>query len=121
MTGRYLKGRSIPYQTSLFANDLMLFVCLNAQDHQLIRSVFNMYEGASGVGCNLAKCQLTPIHCNEEQTKLALGSFSCQRADFLVKYLGIPLLVSKLPKLALQPLTDRVADGLPIWKENLMN
>jgi hypothetical protein len=63
-----LKVRSIPYRTSLYADDLVLFVCPNARDLQLIRSVFNIFEGASGRGCNLAKCQLTPIRCDEEQT-----------------------------------------------------
>jgi hypothetical protein len=53
-----LKVRSIPYRTSLYADDLVLFVQPNAQDLQLIRSVFNIFEGASGLGCNLAKCLL---------------------------------------------------------------
>jgi hypothetical protein len=38
-----------------------------------------------------------------------------------MKYLGIPLLVSKLPKSALQPLLDRVMDRLPIWKGRLLH
>jgi hypothetical protein len=36
-------------------------------------------------------------------------------------YLGIPLSVSKLPRLALIPLLDRVANKLPAWKERLMH
>jgi hypothetical protein len=80
-----------------------------------------MFEGTSGLGCNLNKCHLTLIRCDEGQIQLALNSFPCQRAHFPVKYLGIPLLVSKLPKIALQPLADRVADRLPAWKGNLMN
>jgi hypothetical protein len=38
-----------------------------------------------------------------------------------VKYLGIPLAVSKLPRSTLQPLVDKVVDKLPIWEGNLMN
>jgi hypothetical protein len=63
-----------------------------------------MFKGASGLGCNLHKCQLTPIWCDESQIQLALGSFPCQLAEFPVKHLGIPLSVHKLPKTALQPL-----------------
>jgi hypothetical protein len=37
-----------------------------------------------------------------------------------MKYLGIPLSVKKVPKSAWQPLVDRVADKLPIWKGNLI-
>jgi hypothetical protein len=109
-----LKVRAIPYRISLYADDLVLFVRPNAQDLQLMRSVFSMFEGASSLGCNLAKCQLTLIRCDEGQIQLTLSSFHCQQAEFPVKYLGIPLSVSKLPKSMLQPLADRVIDMLPV-------
>jgi hypothetical protein len=62
-----LKIRAIPYRISLYANDLVLFVRPNAQDLQLMRSVFSMFGGASSLGCNLAKCQLTLIRCDQGQ------------------------------------------------------
>jgi hypothetical protein len=37
-----------------------------------------------------------------------------------MKYLGIPLSTKKLPKSALQPLVDRVADKLSAWKGQLL-
>jgi hypothetical protein len=46
--------------------------------------------------------------------------FSCQVVDFPMKYLGTPLSIKKLPKLVWQPLVDKVADKLPIWKGHLM-
>jgi hypothetical protein len=59
-------------------NNLVLFVRPNAPDLQLIQSIFTMFEGASGLGCNLAKCQLTSIQCDEGQFQLALNSFPYQ-------------------------------------------
>jgi hypothetical protein len=100
----------------LYADDLVLFVCPNAWDLLLVRSKFNIFEGASDLGCNLAKCQLMPIRCNQEERQLALESFPCQLADFPVRYLGIPLSVSKLPKSSLQLVADKVAERLPVWK-----
>jgi hypothetical protein len=41
--------------------------------------------------------------------------------EFPIKYLGVPLSLTKLPKLALQPLLDRAADRLPIWKGRLLH
>jgi hypothetical protein len=41
--------------------------------------------------------------------------------SFLLNYLGVPLLVSKLPKSTWQPLIDLVLDWLPLWKDRLMN
>jgi hypothetical protein len=41
--------------------------------------------------------------------------------SFPLKYLGIPLLVAKLPKSVQQPLIDHVADQLPVYMGSLMN
>jgi hypothetical protein len=41
--------------------------------------------------------------------------------QFPTKYLGIPLSTHKLPKVALQPMVDKVADKLTAWKGRLMH
>jgi hypothetical protein len=43
---------------------------------------------------------------------VAVAEFPCQIVSFLMRYLGIPLSVTKLPRSALQPLVDMVADRL---------
>jgi hypothetical protein len=106
---------------ALYANDLILFVRPKARDLTALREVFNLFEGASGLGCNLAKCQMVPIRCTEQQALLAAEAFPCQVGTFPIKYLGAPLSVTKLPKTEWQPLIDRVADRLPPWKGQLMN
>jgi hypothetical protein len=80
-----------------------------------------MFQGASGLRHNPSKCQMAPIRCEEGDIQLATNIFPCQLVDFPIKYLGIPLALRKLPKSALQPLVDKVADKLPMWKGNLMN
>jgi hypothetical protein len=47
--------------------------------------------------------------------------FPGQLVEFPIKYLGIPLAVTKLPRSALQPLLDRIADHLPVWKGRLLH
>jgi hypothetical protein len=78
-------------------------------------------QGDFGLACNFQKCQMAPIHCDDEQIALAASLFPCHIVQFLIKYLGIPLLVTMLPRLALHPLLDRVADKLPVWKGRLMH
>jgi hypothetical protein len=41
--------------------------------------------------------------------------------EFLIKYLGMPLSVGKLPKSALHPLVDKMVDQLPAWKGQVMH
>jgi hypothetical protein len=64
---------------------------------------------------------MAPIKFSEDQVALATIIFSRQMTDFLIKYLGIPLSLTKLPKLALQPLLDKVTDKLRIWKVRVMH
>jgi hypothetical protein len=105
----------------LYADDLVFFIALLTRVLQMARCILDLFHDASGLGCNLAKFQMVLIRCMEEQMAEATNTFPCQTVEFPVKYLGIPLSVSKLPKLALQPLLDRVADCLPIWKGRHMH
>jgi hypothetical protein len=116
-----LGTNTIPHRASFYVDDLILFVPPEEQDLLTLRHVFEVFEGASRLGCNLSKCQLVPIHCLEEHTQLTLAHFPCQAVQFPIKYLGIPLSVHKLPKASLQPMVDRVANKLPVWKGQPMH
>jgi hypothetical protein len=111
----------IPHRASFYADDLVLFISPNPRDIQMTHNILSVFEDASGLGCNLAKCQMALIRCNKERVELTATAFPYQVVDFLIRYLGIPLLVSKLPKSALQRLLDRVVDKLPILKGRLMH
>jgi hypothetical protein len=54
-----LGARQIPHRVSLYVDDMILFVALVATDLQLVRCIFNIFEGASRLACNMAKCQLS--------------------------------------------------------------
>jgi hypothetical protein len=51
---------------------------------------------------------------------MAVTIFPCQKVEFPIKYLGLPLSTSKLPRLTLQPLANRIADKLPAWKGRML-
>jgi hypothetical protein len=113
--------KAINHRESLYADNMVLFLSPVITDLQLFCHIFHLFEEASGLGCNIAKCQMVPIRCDEAQVELATSMFPCQLMEFPLKYLGIPLLVHKLPKAALQSLADRAADKLPAWKGYLMH
>jgi hypothetical protein len=117
-----LSVRAIPFHMSLYEDDVILFLSPAAQDLQTARGIFTIFEGPSRLGCNLNKCKLAPIRCNEDQLQLVVSLFRCPVADFSLMYLGIPLSIKKLSKSALHPCLDKVADKLlPVWKGQLMN
>jgi hypothetical protein len=114
-------GARLPHCASFYVDDLVHFISPNDMDLRMTHSILSLFEDSSGHGCNLAKCQMAPIRCNEEQLALVAVAFPCQMMDFPIKYLGIPLSFKKLPKTALQSLLDQVADKLPISKGRLMH
>jgi hypothetical protein len=111
----------IPFHTSLYADDMIVFLAPVARDLETAKLIFQMFQGASGLDCNLNKCQLAPIRCSEEQVAMAVNHFPCQVMSLPIRYLGIPLSVTKLPRSAWQPLIDSVADKLPTWKGKLLH
>jgi hypothetical protein len=113
--------RPISHHESFYADDLVMFISPSTQDLHVAHNILSLFEDSSGLGCNMAKCQMAPIRCSDDQVALVTSPFPCQKVDFLIKYLGIPLSVMRLPESALQPLLDCVADKLPSWKGRLMH
>jgi hypothetical protein len=116
-----LPPRHIPFRVSMYADDMVLFFTPIQGDLQLAKAIFELFEKASCLGCNVAKCQMVPIRCSSEKVVLAQELFPCPVKDFPIVYLGIPLSTSKLPKSVFQPMVDKMADRLPAWKGRLMH
>jgi hypothetical protein len=80
----------ISYRAALYADDLVLFICPLERYLQVLRIIFDLFEGASGLGCNVQKCHMAPIRCSEAQIALAVAIFPCQVVEFPIRYLGAP-------------------------------
>jgi hypothetical protein len=83
--------------------------------------ILSVFEDSFGQGCNLARCQMAPIRCSEDQLQIAADTFPCQVMECPIRYLRIPLPVKKLPNSALQLLIDRITGNLPIWKGRFLH
>jgi hypothetical protein len=78
------------HHTVVYADDMILFIHPSAIDLHLAQCIFTLFEGASGLGCNIAKCQIVLIRCDEEQIQLTDSLFPCQVVEFPLTYLGLP-------------------------------
>jgi hypothetical protein len=88
-----------------------MFIAPTARDLAMAKVILDTFEGASGLGSNLAKCQLVSICRAEDQVQTALSIFPCQRLEFPITYLGMPLSVYKLSLTSLQPYQIIRQDG----------
>jgi hypothetical protein len=75
---------------------MILFITLMPMELNLTRSIFSIFEGGSRLACNMSKCQLAPIHCDEDHMNWAMEYFSCTVMGFPMHYMGIPLSINNL-------------------------
>jgi hypothetical protein len=61
-----LGTNTVPFRTAMYADELILFAAPSDRDLSMVKMIFEIFKGASGLGCNMAKCQLVPIRCTEE-------------------------------------------------------
>jgi hypothetical protein len=57
--------RAITHHASLYTDDLVTFLNPVSQDLQLLNVILDSFAGASGLSCNLTKCQLAAVRCDE--------------------------------------------------------
>jgi hypothetical protein len=105
----------------MYAHDLVLFLRPVEVDLQVTRFILTLFEKTSDLECNLSKCRIVPICCEDSQVQLACDLFLCLIVEFPIKYLVIPLSASKLLRSTLHPLVDQMVDRLPTWKGRLMH
>jgi hypothetical protein len=72
-----LGPRAITHWASIYIDDLIIFLNPVSQDIHLFRSILDIYVGAFVLTCNMSKCQLAAIRCDEEQTQLTTPLFLC--------------------------------------------
>jgi hypothetical protein len=93
-------AQQIKHRLSLYADDLIMFIALVTSDLSMASGILELFEGASGLQFNLSKCQIAPIRCDKTQVNLTTSYFPCAVVEFPIRYLGIPLSITKLPKTA---------------------
>jgi hypothetical protein len=108
-------------RSSLYKDDLVIFLSPKEQDFLIIWLIFDSFSGASDLACNVTKTQMVAIRCDGQQKHLASTLFPCQEVDFPIRYLGVLLSTHKLPRLVFHPMIDRMANKLHAWKGDLMN
>jgi hypothetical protein len=113
--------RSLQHRACLYADDLVLLICLRQQDLLTLWQILEIFQGASRLGYNLDNCQMASIRCMDDQWQLVASLFPCQQVEFPITYLGIPLSMGKLQRVVWQRLIDKVADKLSTWKGALMH
>jgi hypothetical protein len=115
-----LARRALQHRISLYADDVVLFLRLEAADIAITMDILRLFGVASGLKTNLQKSNVLLIRCEDHNLEVIQQQLPCAMADFPCKYLGLPLTLKKLKKEHIQPMIDRMADQHPRWKADLL-
>jgi hypothetical protein len=100
----------------MYTNDATVFINPKKDDVDAFAGLCECFGQATGLCTNIQKSQVKPIRCAGIDLDDLLESTPTTRASFPMKYLGLPLAMTRLHKADLQPLFDKSARHLVGWR-----
>lgn len=104
----------------MFADDVMLFIKLNALDLQACAMLLQIFGEASGLSVNLSKSAALPIRCDLPMRQRVEALLGCPLVSYPCKYLGHPLMIRRQTTTRLMGLVDSLAQNMPKWRASSM-
>jgi hypothetical protein len=117
---RGLQQFGIKHQCSLYADDVILLARPDIDEAQAIKEILRIFGDASGLRTNLAKCSITEIYGAGEAMEEVRQVLGCQMVEFPIRYLGLPLSTSKVPRAEVRKVVEAVSRRLPSCHGPLM-
>ena len=99
----------------IFADDLMLFSKADPISLQLIMSALQNFHSCAGLKTNIQKSQLvfwgTPSQLQQE----CMNTVGLRECSFPLKYLGVPIVSSRLTKIECNELVEKITARIHTW------
>lgn len=92
----YLRPWGIKHRASLFVDDVALFLSPYPGDLQCTCAILDLFDGASGLKVNLAKCAMVSNRCQNIDLEPRMVLLRCTIKSFPIKYLGLSVSQSRL-------------------------
>jgi hypothetical protein len=112
---------SISHRALLYVDDMVFFLSPDPGELQMMKNILMIFEGTSGLECNVHKCELAPIQCNDVHVLVALHTFPCWSMEFPVNYLGMQISPLSLPKAFQLPLLAKMTARMATCKGKLLH
>ena len=95
---RGMSREGVKYQCSIYADDVIVFAHPDMHEAAAIKDILQIFGDTSGLRTNMAKCSITNFYGSEEVLNDLQQVLGCQITSFPIRYLGLPLSTSKVPK-----------------------
>jgi hypothetical protein len=83
---------------SLYADDVFLFIRLEAADITITMDILHLVDVVLGLKTNIQKSNVLPIICDEHDLEVVHHQLPCALSNFPCKYLSIPLALEEVEK-----------------------
>jgi hypothetical protein len=97
------------------ADDAVLFLKPSSQDVDNLKHILSHFGEVTRLQTNIQKMSVMPIRCDNIDLDTILANLPLARANFPLKYLGLPLTPRRVKQFDFQPLVDKAAGKLSTW------
>ncbi|GMH16977.1 hypothetical protein Nepgr_018818 [Nepenthes gracilis] len=104
-----------------FADDLMLFSNADASSVHLLHDCLEEFQGVSGLSVNKNKSEFFVCSTDDSLIRELLDIIGFKLGKLPVKYLGVPLITSRLSVVDCKALIDRVRQRINSWTNKLLS
>jgi hypothetical protein len=108
-------------RVSLYADDVAVFLKPIKEEVQVMADILDVFGHVSGLVTNREKCAVYPIQCGDVDMVEVMAPFPCDIQSFPCHYLGLPLHFRQPGRFQVQPIIDKMANRLPLWKGRFLN
>jgi hypothetical protein len=104
-----------------YADDILLFLEDNIEKTQTLRWLLVCFEQMSGMKINYDKSDLLTIGLSPDNSNEYAMVFCCKLSEFPIKYFGVPLHFTKLRRVDLQHVIDKIIKRIGGWRGILLS
>jgi mannosylglycoprotein endo-beta-mannosidase len=98
-----------------FADDLMMFCHADIESIMVLKSSLDRFSKLSGLTINLAKSSLYLSGVDGSLCNNIMDSIGIHEASLPVRYLGVPLISTRLTHTDCLPLVERITSRITLW------
>ncbi|CAL1380129.1 unnamed protein product [Linum trigynum] len=104
-----------------FADDLLVFSDGSNFGIQDLQRILAQFKKVSGLKSNPSKCEVFFGGLETVERQVRAARYGYQLGEFLVRYLGVPLISGKLSLAACQPLIDKMVAKVKSWQAKALS
>lgn len=104
-----------------FADDIMVFCKGDATSPLLLKEYIDLFANASGLKVNLQKSQVFFSVVNDNLKAYLLSQLGFSEGQLPIKYLGLPLIATKLSVADCSPIITRIHNRINSWSAKLLS